>query len=112
MAGVARIKMVKNTNLCVDLKTVMQKDALLVEGQCYNGILTRDSDTHYRFEETIRKGRRPRNPKLFDGKHISMVRKANGQYQIHMKTMKSNIDRKNYAFEVYCEIFSALNYIA
>ena len=62
--------MVKNTNLCVDLKTVMQKDPLLVEGQCYNGILTRDSDTHYRFEETIRKGRRPRNPKLFDGKHI------------------------------------------
>ena len=94
MAGVAIITMVKNTNLCVDLKTVMQKDPLLVEGQCYNGILTRDSDTHYRFEETIRKGRRPRNPKLFDGKHISMVRKSNGRYQIHMKAMGEKLDRE------------------
>ena len=103
--------MVKNTNLCVDLKTVMQKDPLLVEGQCYNGILTRDSDTHYRFEETIRKGRRPRNPKLFDGKHISMVRKSNGRYQIHMTAMGEKLDRENYAFEIYREVVSALKII-
>ena len=110
MAG-AQLVMVKNTNLCVDLKTVMQKDALLVEGQCYNGILTRDSDTHYRFEEAIRKGRRPRNPKLFDGKHISMVRKSNGRYQIHMKAMGEKLDRENFAFEIYREVVSALKII-
>lgn len=103
--------MVKNTNLCVDLKTVMQKDTLLVEGQCYNGILTRDSDTHYRFEETIRKGRRPRNPKLFDGKHISMVRKPNGRYQLYMKMMSKDLDRENLAFDIYCEIISALKIV-
>lgn len=103
--------MVKNTNLCVDLKTVMQKDPLLVEGQCYNGILTRDSDTHYRFEEAIRKGRRPRNPKLFDGKHISMVRKSNGRYQIHMKAMGEKLDRETFAFEIYREVVSALKII-
>ena len=103
--------MVKNTNLCVDLKTVMQKDPLLVEGQCYNGILTRDSDTHYRFEEAICKGRRPRNPKLFDGKHISMVRKSNGRYQIHMKAMGEKLDRENFAFEIYREVVSALKII-
>ena len=111
MAGVAIITMVKNTNLCVDLKTVMQKDPLLVEGQCYNGILTRDSDTHFRFEETVRKGRRPRNPKLFDGKHISMVRKSNGRYQIHMKAMGEKLDRENFAFEIYREVVSALKII-
>lgn len=111
MAGVAIITMVKNTNLCVDLKTVMQKDPLLVEGQCYNGILTRDSDTHYRFEEAIRKGRRPRNPKLFDGKHISMVRKSNGRYQIHMKAMGEKLDRETFAFEIYREVVSALKII-
>ena len=103
--------MIKNTNLCVDLKTVMQKDPLLVEGQCYNGILTRDYDTHYRFEEAIRKGRRPRNPKLFDGKHISMVRKSNGRYQIHMKAMGEKLDRENFAFEIYREVVSALKII-
>ena len=45
--------MEKNLNLCVDLKTVMQNDALLVEGQCYNGVLTRDCEDHYVFEESI-----------------------------------------------------------
>ena len=111
MAGVAIIYMVKNTNLCVDLKKKKKKDPLLVEGQCYNGILTRDSDTHYRFEEAIRKGRRPRNPKLFDGKHISMVRKSNGRYQIHMKAMGEKLDRENFAFEIYREVVSALKII-
>ena len=50
--------MLKNTNLCVDLKTVMQNDALLVEGQCYSGVLTRDSEDHYVFEESVNKGGR------------------------------------------------------
>ena len=35
--------MQKNVNLCVDLKTVMQNDAHLIEGQCYNGVLTRET---------------------------------------------------------------------
>lgn len=103
--------MVKNTNLCVDLKTVMQKDALLVEGQCYNGILTRDSDTHYRFEETVRKGRRPRNPKLFDGKFISMVHLQNGRYQCHFKSMPRGFNHKKFAFGVFTEITAALKII-
>ena len=47
--------MKKNTNLCVDLKTVMQNDVLLVEGQCYTGVLTRDSKDHFLFEEAVRK---------------------------------------------------------
>lgn len=110
MAG-AQLVMVKNTNLCIDLKTVMQNNSILVKGQCYNGILTRDSETHYRFEETIRKGRRPRNPKLYDGKHISMVRKSNGRYQIHMKAMDEKLDRENFAFEIYSEVVSALKII-
>ena len=78
--------MKKNTNLCVDLKTVMQNDVLLVEGQCYTGVLTRDSKDHFLFEEAVRKGRAPRNPKLFDGKFISMVRMQNGRDQCHLKT--------------------------
>ena len=103
--------MVKNTNLCVDLKTVMQKDALLVEGQCYNGIITRDSDTHFRFEETVRKGRRPHNPKLFDGKFISMVHLQNGRYQCHFKSMPRGFNRKKFAFGVFTEITAAFQII-
>lgn len=103
--------MVKSTNLCIDLKTVMQNDSILVKGQCYNGILTRDSETHFRFEEAIRKGRAPRNPKLFDGKRISMVRKSNGRYQIHMKAMGEELDREKFALEIYGEVVSALKII-
>lgn len=101
--------MKKNTNLCVDLKTVMQHDVLLVEGHCYNGILTRDAEDHYCFEETIRKGRPPRNPKLFDGDFISLVRMQNGKYQCHLKTFDPSAsgDCKELAFKVYAEMINA-----
>ncbi|MGN0309026.1 MAG: hypothetical protein ACI4C3_00315 [Bacteroides sp.] len=104
--------MIKNTNLCVDLKTVMQTDTLLTEGQCYNGILTRDGECHFRFEEAVRKGKHQRNPKLFDGRYISMVRMQNGRYQIHLKTMDSaHLDGPKFAFGVYTEIVNALKII-
>ena len=104
--------MIKNTNLCVDLKTVMQSDAILIEGQCYNGILTRDGESHFRFEEATRKGRPPRNPKLFDGKYVSMVRMQNGRYQLHLKPMDTaDFDRDSFAFGVYSEITNALRII-
>ena len=101
--------MQKNTNLCVDLKTLMQNDALLVEGQSYNGILTRDAEDHYVFEEAIRKGRTPRNPKLFDGDYISLVRMQNGKYQCHLKTFDpcGSGDAKELAFKVYSEMINA-----
>ena len=104
--------MIKNTILCVDLKTVMQTDSLLNEGQCYTGVLTRDGESHFRFEEAARKGRPPRNPKLFDGKFVSMVRMQNGRYQIHLKTMDTaDFDRDTFAFGVYSEINNALKII-
>ncbi|MCQ2246768.1 MAG: hypothetical protein MJZ69_08295 [Bacteroidaceae bacterium] len=101
--------MKKNSNYCVDLKTFMQKDALLVEGQSYNGILTRDAEDQYIFEETIRKGRAPRNPKLFDGDYISLVRMQNGKYQCHLKTFDpcGSGDANKLAFKVYSEMIHA-----
>lgn len=101
----------KNYN-SVNLRCIMQNSEPTPESTNSGILSVNPKDGSFIFEESIRKVRTTRNPKLFDGKHISMVRKANGQYQIHMKTMSANIDRKNYAFEVYCEIFSALNYIA
>ena len=102
--------MQKNVNLCVDLKTVMQNEAHLVEGQCYNGVLTRDDEDHFVFEESARhRGRDPRNPKLFDGQYCSLVHMQNGKYQIHMKTINASsiTDRNALAFNVYSELLSA-----
>jgi hypothetical protein len=105
--------MEKNVNLCVDLKTVMQNDANLVEGQPYNGLLTRDGEDHFIFEESSHKGRSPRNPKLFDGNYCSLVHMQNGKYQIHMKTINASAieDRRDFAFKVYTELLTAFNII-
>lgn len=105
----------KNTNLCVDLKTIMQEDVLLAEGQTYRGCLTRDGEDHYLFEEEAKtSGHRPkRNPKLFDGKYCSLVHMANGRYQIHMKTIDASaaLDHKDLAFKVYTELLNAFDII-
>lgn len=101
--------MKKNSSLCVDLKTVMQNDTLLTEGKSYTGLLTRDGIDHFCFEETVRKRRNPRNPKLYDGNFISLVRMQNGKYQCHLKTFDpcSSGNARELAFKVYCELISA-----
>ena len=106
--------MVKNTNLCVDLKTVLQHDTVLSEGMPYNGVLTRDSDDHYLFEEAVRYNRHVRrNPKLFDGEFVSLVHMQNGRYQCHMKTINASsiTNRQELAFKVYTELLTAFNII-
>ena len=105
--------MQKNMNLCVDLKTVMQNDANLLEGQCYTGVLTRDGEEYFIFEESCHKGRPPRNPKLFDGNYCSLVHMQNGKYQIHMKTINASAieDRRDLAFRVYTELLTAFSII-
>ena len=82
----------KNTLLCVDLKTVMQEDDSLQIGRTYRGVITRDAEMHYLFEEESNTSGRThrRNPKLYDGRYISLVRKANGRYQIHTRTIDAS----------------------
>ena len=105
--------MIKNTHLNVDLKTVMQQGAHLQEGLCYNGVLTRDGEDHYRFEEATRRGICKRNPKLFDGEYISLVHMRNGRYQCHMKTISASTvsDCYGLAYKVYSELVNALQII-
>ncbi len=101
--------MTKNNFLCIDLKTVMLKDALPQKGKCYTGVLSRIDEEHYRFEESIRRTRAARNPKLYDGDYISMTRRTNGKYQLYLKAMEpTTIDPTKYAFDVYGEIIAAL----
>lgn len=104
--------MIKNTNLCIDLKTIMQEDALLNQGQCYRGVLTRDGADHYLFEEAVKIDRHgKRNPKLFDGDFVSLVHMQNGKYQVHMRTIDATAqtDRNELAFKVYNELLQAFH---
>lgn len=74
---------INNTNLTCTL----QQDNEISQNKCYTGIFSKRGNS-LKFEEAIRKGRAPRNPKLFDGKYITLVRKTNGKYQIHAKALR------------------------
>ena len=65
------------------------------------------------FEESCRKHRCPRNPKIFDGQYCSLVHMQNGKYQIHMKTINASsiTDRNQFAFNVYSELLTAFSII-
>lgn len=94
--------------------TVVLQNAEDSSEQCLNGVISVDPDKkEARFEEVIRKGRPPRNPKLYDGKFISVVRMQNGKYQCHLKTFNpsKDLDRNELAFAVYSELLSAFNNI-
>ena len=97
----------KKTYTSTNLACVLQHSEEITNDQCLNGVISKTSDG-FRFEEAIRKGRPPRNPKLYDGKFISMVKKQNGRYQCHLKTMGEHFDRKNFAFAVYSELTAAM----
>ena len=99
---------INNTNLTC----ILQQDNEISQNKCYTGIFSK-SDNALKFEEAIRKGRAPRNPKLFDGKYITLVRKTNGKYQIHAKTLRIEPDfnPSDVAFGYLQEVSSALKFI-
>ena len=88
----------------------LQHDTEITNNKCFTGILSKNTKG-YKFEEAVRKGRPPRNPKLFDGNYISMVKMQNGRYQCHLKTMDKGFDKRTFAEEVYQEIVNALKII-
>ena len=104
--------MQKNINLCVDLKTKMQEVTLLEVDKCYRGVLSRTNVDQYLFEEAAISGRTDRrNPKLFDGRYVSLVHMQNGKYQVHMRTIDASaaLDRKALGQNVYSELLQAFN---
>ena len=82
----------------------------LDDGLCLTGVISR-TRKGFHFEEASRKGRPPRNPKLYDGKYISMVRMQNGRYQCHLKTMDKGFVKNTFAEGVYEDIINALKII-
>lgn len=98
----------------INLTCVLQQAEELSSESCPTGVMSINAkDGSFRFEEAVRKGRAPRNPKLFDGKYCSLVHMQNGRYQVHMKTITASgtLDRNALAFAVYSELLTALNII-
>ena len=106
----------RNTAICCDLKMLLRSDYAMQSGREYQGILRRDEvceefryDEHYTFIETL-PWRARRNPRLFNGKFISITRQGDGSLRPNFKPMKTDkcfiVER--YAFGVYRELYKAL----
>lgn len=98
-----------NTDLCVDLKTILRFDPLAVIGRSYLGVLTHDKVDHYTFTETPNAGKR--NPHVFVGKFITITRRDDGTLRLNFRPvdMKHDFCPSEYASHVANELFWALS---
>ena len=90
----------RNTDLCMDVKTFLQTDRRTKIGKDYPGVLRRDTDDHYTFVEIL-----PfiqvdvkRNPRVFDGKYITVTRRDDGTLRPNFKPM---VTGKGFSVVVY-----------
>lgn len=99
-----------NTDLCMDVKTLLHNDRRTKLGKDYQGVLTRDTEGHYSFVETIGLTDGKRNPHVFFGKHITITRRDDGSYRLNFKPLKMNADFSVdiFAIEVYEELRNGL----
>ena len=109
----------KNTDLSCDVKTILRSDKRMKVGKDYQGVLRHDSeaivdefisrDSHYTFVETLSWSTK-RNPRLFNGKFISVTRRDDGSLRPNFKPMRVDKDFTvdGYALGVCNELRMAL----
>ena len=106
----------RNTELSVDLKTILRSDSKMKAGKNYQGILRRDEiceefhyDEHFTFTET-QPWTTKRNPRVFVGEHISVTRRDDGTLRLNFRPLKTDghFSVERYALAVYNEICMAL----
>ena len=99
-----------NTDICVDVKTVLHSSKTAKTGRDYHGVLTRDNDDHYTFIETIPPATGKRNPQVFNGKFVTITRRSDGTYHPNFKpvNIRDGVNTEAYALCVYLELNRAL----
>lgn len=98
----------------IDLKIIMLNEQVLCPGKCYRGSLSLNEEGQFLFEEAVTSSRTDRrNPKLFDGKYISLVHMQNGRYQCHCRTINAHkvTDPIELATGIYNELLEAFDII-
>ena len=108
-----------NTDLGCDVKTILRDDVRMVTGKEYRGMFRLDAegiveeyrcrDAHYTFVETL-PWTTKRNPRLFNGKYISITRRPDGSLRPNFKPLKvtKGFSVERYTFKVYLELHKAL----
>ncbi len=108
-----------NTELCVNLKTKLQNDVIMIPGKEYTGVLRHDKpketlfgpeDSHFTFRETQPSSAGKRNTHVFVGKYITITRRDDGSLRPNFKPLK--VDKRfsiiSYAVGVANELLWAL----
>lgn len=110
----------RDTELACDLKTILSSDTRIKTGREYRGVLKRDSDAvvdeflyrdaHFTFIETLPPAACRRNPRLFDGKYVTLTRWADGTIRLYFKKLRTDADFTvdGYALAVCNELRLAL----
>ena len=109
----------RNTDLAVDLKTILRSDRMMKTGKEYLGMLRRDNDSivddflyrdaHYTFVETL-PWTMKRNPRVFRGKFITVTRREDGSLKPNFRPLPTDADLsvEKYATGVANELMWAL----
>jgi hypothetical protein len=101
----------------VNLKTLLRKDQQAKTGKNYVGVLSRDVlceeflyDEHFTFIEMPPKPPVKHNPKVFDGKRISITRRDDGTLRPNFKPMNvgKGFSLARYIWEVCVELCNGL----
>lgn len=87
-----------NTDLCMDVKTILRTDRVTRIGKNYKGVLMRDGEDHYTFLES-HPATQKRNPHIYMGKYINVSRAVDG-------TLYPTFNRprytKDFTFQDFC----------
>ena len=109
----------RNTDLSVNLKTILYSDRKMKPCKDYQGVLRLDAegtveeflsrDAHYTFVETL-PWTTKRNPRVYNGKYISITRRPDGSLRPNFKPLKvtKGFSVERYTFNVYLELHKAL----
>ena len=109
-----------NTELGCDVKTILRSDRKMKVGKEYQGIFRLDSegiadeflcrDPHLTFIETEPQKGAKRNPRVFDGKYITVTRRDDGSLRLNFKELPKgvNFNLERFALGVYNELCLAL----
>ena len=89
-----------NTELCVDLKTILTSDRRAKMRKDYRGVLTRDGREHYTFIEDAQERKLARrNPMIYKGYCINVTRRDDG---IIYPTFRQPQYTRYYTFKDFC----------
>ena len=110
----------RNTELSVNLKTVLHSDRSMRIGKEYQGVLRLDveaevdeylcRDAHLTFVETLPQSAGKRNPHVFKGQFITITRRDDGSLRLNFRPLKVDEDFSvyRYALGVFNELMWAL----